>query len=64
MIDYYGAFSPSTSNFLGQIQSTIIDTNHPHEGAPMRPYYNFFIFEAKRLIFAPLWKHLFYSHEA
>ena len=101
MTDYYGAFSTSTSNFLGQIQSASIDTSytsiltclynnkkiskiiwlkcspvsappptplmglsygeqslcrvppspvHPHEGAPMLFYYNFFIFEAKSLI--------------
>ena len=102
--DYYGAFSASTSNFPGQMQSTNIDTSyksiltclynneknlknhsskmlprlcsppppslmglgygeqslcrvlsspaHPHEGAPMRSYCNFFIFEEAS--FAPL----------
>ena len=28
MTDYYGAFSTSTSKFLGQIQSTNIDTSY------------------------------------
>ena len=28
MTDYYGAFSTSTSNFPGHIQSTIIDTSY------------------------------------
>ena len=101
MTDYYGAFSASTSNLPGQIQSIIIDTSskriltclynneknlknslskmlprlcspptplmglsygeqslcrvppspvHPHEGAPMHPYCNFFTFETKSLI--------------
>ena len=101
MTNYYGAFSTSTSNLQGRIQSTIIYTSyksiltclynnernvkshlskmlprlcspptplmglsygeqslcrvppapvHPHEGAPMRSYCNFFIFEANRLI--------------
>ena len=28
MTDYYGAFSTSTSNFPGQIQSATIDTSY------------------------------------